>query len=41
MAKCFTCHKEVDDDAESCPHCGASLTEPDINKKPHCGTPRT
>ncbi|MCZ7665043.1 MAG: zinc-ribbon domain-containing protein [Thermoleophilia bacterium] len=41
MAKCISCRKEVDDDAEECPYCGASLTEPIVQDKPHCGTPHT
>jgi ribosomal protein S27AE len=28
----------VSDEAEECPHCGASMTEPTIQDKPHCGT---
>ena len=39
MVKCFSCRKEVDESAETCPHCGASLTEPVVQEKPHCGTP--
>lgn len=39
MAKCISCRKEVDDAAEECPHCGASLTEPVVADKPKCGTP--
>jgi rRNA maturation endonuclease Nob1 len=41
MAKCITCGKEVDDDAEVCPHCGVDLTEPIVTTKPHCGTPHS
>ncbi|MCJ7795504.1 MAG: zinc-ribbon domain-containing protein [Thermoleophilia bacterium] len=39
MAKCISCRKEVDDSAETCSHCGASMTEPVVQDKPHCGTP--
>jgi rRNA maturation endonuclease Nob1 len=38
MATCMSCRKEVSDEAEECPHCGASMTEPTIQDKPHCGT---
>jgi RNA polymerase subunit RPABC4/transcription elongation factor Spt4 len=40
MATCMSCRKEVDDDAADCPHCGASMTEPSVSPKPHCGTPK-
>jgi rRNA maturation endonuclease Nob1 len=41
MAKCISCRKEVEDDAEVCPHCGTDLTEPVVTTKPHCGTPHS
>lgn len=40
MAKCVNCRKEVDDSAEVCPHCGQNLSEPIVQQKPHCGTPK-
>ncbi len=41
MAECFNCHREIEPNAEECPHCGADLTEPPFEKKPHCGTPQS
>jgi predicted amidophosphoribosyltransferase len=41
MGKCVVCGKDVPEDEDVCPHCGQDLTEPPVQKKPHCGTPHS